>query len=139
MNTIKLIAALCLFVIFSGCGESDNSSDTPLTINGEWNLTNVSGGIAGINDNFSAGTITWTFDSTTNTVEVINNNTNSNLESMLVSGNYEYSLEANATNPELCAYNFVIDEVNFGCYSLTQNQLTFGQIEADGYMITLVR
>ena len=135
MKIIKLIPVL-LFVALSAC---DSGSDRKTTLDGHWKLVNVHGGVAGSDYNFEPGLIMWDFDAASNTVEVTNNNTNSDLEDMLPSGTYTYSIQENTTTPQLCEENFFIDEVNFGCYNLGSSQLTFGQVEADGYVIKLIR
>ncbi|RZJ35511.1 MAG: hypothetical protein EOO51_05060 [Flavobacterium sp.] len=135
MKITKLVPMLFL-VAMSAC---DSGSDRKTTLDGHWKLINVKGGISGSDFDFPPGLITYNFDTATNTVEVTNNNTNDAAEDMLPSGSYTYSIQENTTTPQLCEENFFIDEVNFGCYNLGSNQLTFGQVEADGYLITLVR
>jgi len=136
MNKIKLLSALILTLFLSGCSKDDDSDPVPAAnINGEWKLFNVSN-TSGIDDDFAPGVIKWTFNSNTNTVEVVNNNTDDTLESILPSGDYAYSLETN-TSGTVCSQNFFIDSIDFGCYNLTATQLTIGN--GDGIIIKLVR
>ena len=134
MKTIKLLSALVLTLFLTGCSSDDSGSRS---IDGTWNLTNIKGGIEGIDNDFANGTITWTFDSDAGTVEVVNSNTN-DVEDMLPTGTYSFTIEASEI-PDLCEENFFIDAVNFGCYHITTHHLTFGQVESDGYLISLVR
>ena len=137
MKTLRILSAFFLLFVLGSCSDSGTSAEK--TLNGEWKLTSVHGGITGAHYTFEPGVITWTFDTETNSLVVVNNNTDENKEDMLPSGPYQYSVEANTVTPEICAENFVIDDINFGCYDLGTNTLTFGQVEADGYLITLKR
>ena len=118
------------------CDEDDNpSDDKPI---GTWNLVNVSGGIAGSDFNFPPGTITWKFNYD-GTVEVVNNNpADSNAEDFFETGTYTYEHVVNEI-PNSCQHVMMIDNINLGCESLLVPVLTFTQVEADGYIITLKR
>lgn len=108
------------------------------SINGTWKLVNVSGGIAGTNDDFADGLITWKFNAN-HTVTITNNNTDDSKQDILESGTYDYVFNTNEATPELCAINISIGGTNMGCYTVTATQFTMSQVESDGYLIKLVR
>ena len=71
---------LIILTLFLGVGlliycskEDKNISSTEALLNGTWNLKNLSGGFAGLNENYSIGTITWAFNVQNKTI-IVNNN-----------------------------------------------------------------
>ncbi|HEX9981165.1 MAG TPA: hypothetical protein VGB50_11435 [Flavobacterium sp.] len=139
MKTLKLLSAF-LLVIVCGCSDSDDHDNTthhPLS--GAWRLTHVIGGIGGTNSNFEPGTIMWNFNTNSNTVAVVNTNTDETLQDFFTSGTYDYSFEENTATPEDCEEELVINNISFGCYSASSTTLILTQIEADGYVVTLKR
>lgn len=153
MKVLKLLAVLS-FVSLVSCNDNDDkptnqlipttnnenpNPNEPGEIAGQWKLTNVSGGIMGISHNFADGVINWTFDTNTQMVTVLNNNTDPQLQDILASGVYPYDFVANEATPELCDVNIVVGGVSLGCYNIGTSEFTMSQIEADGYMIKLVR
>ena len=52
---------------------SDDESNQTETLNGIWNLKNVSGGLAGINIDYNQGDVKWSFNLENNTLIVENN------------------------------------------------------------------
>jgi hypothetical protein len=146
MKSLKLLPVLFLLLSLSACHNEENQSAqapsrilTTATLEGEWKLVNVSGGLVGTNDHFPAGLITWKINGISQTIVIVNNNTNDQLQDILPSGTYHYSFVANEATPELCAMNIQVDGVNLGCYNITANEFTMSQIESDGFMIKLVR
>lgn len=137
MKTIGLFSALLLAILSCGC--SNDNGNNRKDIGGEWKLVNVHGGIAGIDDDFSPGTITWNFNTSSHTVAVVNTNTDNSKEDLIATGNYDYTFSPNTTTPQSCSENIVIDGVNYGCYDISTQQLTLSQVEADGYAVTLIR
>ncbi|HEY0091607.1 MAG TPA: hypothetical protein VGB43_03885 [Flavobacterium sp.] len=137
MKKITLLFSMVIITLFSGCNKDDDSPELPAApnINGEWNLVNVSNSTT-LNDNFAPGLITWTFSSNSNTIEVVNNNTDDTMESILLTGSYSYSVEENTGTAE-CSKNIFIDTIDFGCFTLTNDEMTIGH--ADGVVIKLVR
>lgn len=119
----KLLILLTLFISLSNCSIDNNSTNNPpQVIKIYWNLINVSGGIAGVNEDFQSGTITWTFDEPTETLTIFNNNTNVNIEDGLDSGTYSYSI----LNVEDKSF-LVLDSNELGSIELTTNQLTINE------------
>ena len=51
-----------ILVVLSCNSDDDVQQNTEPTLFGPWSLVNVSGGFAGVNDDFEIGTITWNFN-----------------------------------------------------------------------------
>jgi hypothetical protein len=118
----KSLIVLAFLVFFSAGCQKD--ADDPVTdpLNGSWNLINVSGGFAGINENFPAGSIIWTFNATAATLSVVNNDTTNALFDGLPSGNYAYSIF------EVDKDSFLmVDAVEWGGLSFLQDELIINQ------------
>jgi len=143
MKKLTLLPFFLFTLILCACHSDDNPTYYPLPANqsleGEWKLVNVRGGIAGTNDTFPEGTILWKFNSINQTVAVTNNNTDDQRQDILPSGLYHYAIVANEATPELCAQTLQIDDINMGCFNIGLTEFTMNQTESDGFFITLVR
>ena len=82
---IKLLIVLCCSLVLTNCSVS-NDSDTQQNYKNLWHLINVSGGIAGINENFELETIIWSFNETTLKLTVVNSNPDDTIQDGLDSG-----------------------------------------------------
>lgn len=136
MKKQLLILGILLTVIISGCSSDSRSSHNNI-VDGQWKLTRVSGSFAGVESNFAPGVITWDFNPTTQTVTVVNNNTDDTLTDIFETGVYNYQIVA-SQNVELCSEILKIDGVEMGCFSLDGNNLKIDQSFADGYALTLI-
>lgn len=142
-----LLIALCCLVAVS-CSDNDDKATDPVaresaepndSIEGDWSLVEVKGGITGTIYNYPEGMITWKFNGISQTVAVTNNNTDPMMQDILPTGQYNYTFVSNEATPELCATNIKVDGVNLGCFDIGSSEFTMSQIEADGFMITLIR
>jgi hypothetical protein len=136
------IRKLCLLIIlslvfFTNCNSNDDSNLAE-TLNGIWNVKNISGGFAGINDDYDAGIVTWTFINQVITIK--NNESQGNIYSGFKSGTYNYSInEVNGNN------YIVINNAEYGGCTLSINNLTIDQNQsssgsgADGFMLQFER
>jgi len=135
---------ILVLLVLGFCGvivSCNNDELTPAsTINGTWNLKNISGGLAGINDDYNQELIIWIFDSQTLTLTVENNNSQNTIYDGLDSGIYSYSLLERDGNSYL-----IVEDTEFGGYTFTENILILDQNEtstgsgADGFIIRLER
>ena len=122
--------------LFTSCNNDDSTESE--SIIGIWNVKNISGGIAGIEDEYETGIITWAFNNQTLIVE--NNDTQGNIYSGFESGTYNYS----ATKINGINY-IIIDNSEYGGYTLSNNNLIINQNEttsgsgSDGFMLQLER
>lgn len=134
MKTNKLLLALAAVCLMS-CNNSDDNNAAQ-TIDGAYKLVNVRGGIAGTNDTFNDGSITWTFENN-GTVTVWNTNTDDSKQDLIESGAYVYTFQPNPATPDSCTQALYIDGVSYGCHAVNGNTMTLSQVETDGYEVTL--
>jgi hypothetical protein len=138
MKIVKLSLLMILSLgFFTSCNNDDDSNQVE-TLNGIWNVKNISGGFAGIDDDYDSGVITWTFNNQVLTVE--NNESQGNIYSGFESGTYNYS-----TN-EINGNNYIlINDDEYGGFTLSINNLIINQNEtssgsgADGFMLQFER
>jgi hypothetical protein len=128
-----LFALLCALSI--SCNNGDDNQE-PTTLDGIWLLKSVRGGIAGTNDEFNNGEISWTFDNNGN-ISVSNSNTDDTKVDLIESGDYLYNIAPNPATPESCSEAMFINGVNYGCYAIDDFTLVLNQVENDGYEVTL--
>ncbi len=134
---------ILVLLVVGFCGviaSCNDDSPQASTINGTWNLKNVSGGLAGINDDYNRGIIKWNFDSQALTLTVENNNSQNIIYDGFESGVYSYSILESGGNSYL-----IVEDTEFGGYTLTENNLMIDQNKtstgsgADGFIIELER
>lgn len=138
MKNLKLaVTLLLLTLILFSCSKDDNETTAVPTLAGQWKLVNVTGGFVGVNHNFPAGQITWNVDTTANTVTVVNNNTNPNLQDILETGVYSYTLDPDPNS--VCTDTFNVNNLDLGCYSVSDTELIITYEYADGMTLRLIR
>ena len=134
MKSILSLTILLLILLPSCSNDSNPNSDA---VQGQWKLINVSGTFAGIDNNFAPGLITWNFNPTTQTVTVVNNNTDPDKWDVFETGVYNYLI---IDNPEFpCGEIIKIDGIEMGCFSVTDNEFVIDQSIADGFRLKLVQ
>jgi hypothetical protein len=147
---MKLIMNTTLFcmLLMAACDKNQDNegSATLLTgayasaMEGNWNVSNVSGGFAGINDDFESGLIRWNFDSGSLELHIVNNETSESLYDGYPTGTYGYSI----LEQEEEAYLF-IEGQEFANISLSGGKLALdGNIRSEGsgadfFILTLQR
>ncbi len=127
--------AILLLVLLPSCSNDSNPNSD--TVEGQWKLINVSGTFAGIDNDFAPGLITWDFNPTTQTVTVVNNNTDQNLWDIFETGVYNYQIVDNPDFP--CGEIIEIDGIEMGCFSVSGNEFVIDQSIADGFRLQLVQ
>jgi hypothetical protein len=137
------LLTISLFALFVSACHSDDRQfyfypGNP-NLEGQWKLVNVSGSIAGTSDDFPEGMITWKFNGISQTVYIVNNNTDEQKQDILPTGTYHFNFVNNEATPELCAQTISIDGTNLGCYTISTDEFIINQTESDGFMIRLVR
>ncbi len=109
-------------------------------LSGTWTLITISGGFAGINENFQPNVITWQFSENNQLITVINNNPPTNaIYDGLPAGNYNYNntIQVNCGN-ETVPLNIINSFES--CYSISNDTLVINNNQiADGFKLTLVR
>ena len=117
---LKFLTAMIFIVIITSCS-INNDDDKPQVVRSEWHLKNVSGGLAGVNNDFDFNQVIWVFNELQGSLTVLNNNTNA-VEDGLDSGTYNYSLLDDGTTTFL-----IIDDNEFGGLIILNNNLTIDQ------------
>lgn len=132
----KSILPLTLLLLFFLSGCSNDSNPNTDTVQGQWKLINVSGTFAGIDNDFEPGLITWDFNPTTQTVTVVNNNTDTNKWDIFETGVYNYLIVDSPDFP--CGEIIKIDGIEMGCFSVAGNEFVIDQSIADGFRVQFV-
>ena len=137
MTNRILLLIMLLSVSFTGCRNDDDHCEEPQqsSISGTWNLTNVSGGLAGIDDDYESGLITWAFNAETSLVTISNLNTNPVIFDGLPTGTYDYEIDT--TN---MPHTITIDFLSLEVAVLTDIQLILDEgMISDGFQLTFNR
>ncbi len=134
-----LIAFLSLITI-SNCTINNDENYNPQVYKTYWHLVNVSGGFAGVNNDFDLNKIVWFFDETENTLKVTNTNS-TDVEDGLDTGTYPYTLITGDNNMLFLSIN----SNEYGFLDISETQLIIDQnittngTGADGYIYTFRR
>jgi len=131
---IKLfISLICFFTLVTNCSDDTDITTEEEAINVPWSLKSVVGGLAGTNDTFAMGTILWTFDDSSNTLIVVNNNTEEVIYDGLETGSYNYTI----TTIDGSDYLIVDEDYNLGRMEYINSELTLDNgIPLDGLFLT---
>lgn len=133
MNNKLFISLICLFTLITSCSNNDDTTTNEEAINIPWSLKSVIGGLVGTNDTFVMGTILWTFDDSTNTLIVLNNNTEDVIYDGLQTGSYNYTI----STIDGLDYLIVDGSNNLGKIESINNELTLDNgLPLDGLFLT---
>jgi len=128
MKKFLLILIICSLCLSSSCDNDKANSKTE-----SWFLVNISGGIAGINEDFEKGIIVWTFNEEDSLLTVENTTGSTN---GFESGTYTYSI----LNTNGKRY-LIVENNEIGGMITSENQLTIDQnmqsggSGADGFIL----
>lgn len=118
----SLILIFSCFFILSSCSVNNSDDIPPQKIEYLWHLIRVTGGVSGVDEQFSTDTVVWSFNNETSILNVDNKNTDDTIEDGLDSGSYSYSVE------EIDGKAFLsIDGNEFGNFETSQTTLTINQ------------
>ena len=145
----QLFVLILLSLFLSGCSSTENAPLNPIvsgnitpapSLQGTWNLTKVSGGIAGINEVLGPGQIQWVFDVELSSLTVDNQKADGPMYTGVESGSHPYNLfKQNQAN-----YLFVQDReigrvvIVDGMLQINGNERSDGS-GADFYLFTFTR
>ncbi|MDG5490561.1 hypothetical protein [Psychroserpens sp. SPM9] len=130
---IYLVALI--FVAMSCQNDDDGTPNNEPTLEGPWSLVNVSGGLAGVDQDFELGIITWDFDIETQQLTIVNTNTDVVFDGY-PSGVYDFQA---LTNGEITTI-VIDDNINLEINVLTNSQLVLDEgIAFDGFLYTFTR
>jgi hypothetical protein len=140
--TFLIITALCTNLI--SCESSDDNSTRGETspVEGRWNLTNVSGGFIGIDQNYKPGEIIWDFNAKDSEIIVTNDAkvTQEKNYNGLESGKYSYSVftEKKIEYISIEGREYGLLKIDRDVLVINQNYTSTGS-QADFYVLTFSR
>lgn len=128
-----LVLLFAAILVLPACDNDDDTVPQKVTIDGTWHLKNVSGGFAGVDEDFSRGEVIWTFDGGNSTLSVKNNSERT--FSGLPVGTYAYSVSEVEGDEVL-----FIDENKFGITVISTSEMTIDQgLASDGFLFMFER
>jgi len=125
---------LCSILLFS-CSSNDDDNTNEPSLQGVWNLVNVSGGFTGLDEDFAKGIVVWDFNETTGMVTIANTATNTSVNTLLASGTYTYSISIEPNDAIL----LVINETSVGNFSLDNTSFFLREDFSDGFIFRFER
>ncbi|TXG34825.1 hypothetical protein [Seonamhaeicola maritimus] len=137
----KILILVTVFLTITSCSLSNDTNEGPVEVTLiHWNLINVTGGIAGVDNDFEVGDIVWNADEFNSVLAVNNSNTDNTIEDGLASGSYDFVLfEASGDIFTVIDGNefgkIYISETDNTLLIIDQNELSFGP-QADGFIYT---
>ena len=135
MKTIKLLSLFSLTILFSSCVVDDHYDDLPSYF-GTWKLIKTSGTIAGTTSEFEPGLIKWTI--TPDSIYVVNNNTNPDLQDGFETGTYSYTFHEDLSESN-CVRWFSFGQDDKYCLGYGYNEMNLDQLVADGVSYQFIR
>ncbi|MBV7270127.1 hypothetical protein [Winogradskyella luteola] len=128
----KFYILILILVTLSCNNDDDAQQNNDPTLNGSWSLVNVSGRLMGLDDDYDAGLITWTFNTETSQVIVSNLNVEFVVFDGLATGTYDYVLDSTNDIQTLTVENLTLDITTFENLQLILDE----GIAADGFLLT---
>ncbi|MNJ98019.1 hypothetical protein D3C87_157780 [compost metagenome] len=138
MKYLKLLTLLAGAYLIVGCNNDDDKGNNN-GMNGKWNLVEITPSFAGSKENFSKGSITWSFDENSHKVNVKDSRTiiPANVgHDLPKTGIYDYTTESWST---VCDKALDFDTRNFGCITINGNTLLLSTAAVDGPTYRLIR
>jgi len=138
MKVYGIIFSLVIMSVL-GCS-TDNPGENNDGLSGTWYLINVSGGFAGIDNDFEKGKIVWKFNPKEETLIVANDDNSNSIYKGLATGTYTYAILQEKDQSYL-----QINDMEFGEILAAKTQLVVDQNSstsgsgADGFVMVLVR
>ncbi len=132
---------MAIVLSVTSCSLKNDTDQDQQTYKSLWHLINVSGGVSGVNDSFSLGTIVWSFNETTLKLTIENDNTDDTKQDGWDSGTYDYLLDQTDSRDFLTISGTEVGELIFTSENtmiINENEKSTGTA-ADGLIYTLQR
>lgn len=114
MKRLLVIFGFAVLTLTTSCVKDTYNFDDALK--GSWNLVQVSGGLAGLDEQIAPGKVSWTFDGSGEII--VNNTVGVNQGGVLESGKFDYNVINSNGNTFL-----VIENNEFGIYAIQNGEL----------------
>ena len=137
MKVFYKVLSLVIVLISFGCQNDNESNFTQDQLSREWKFVKVTGGLLGVNQEIEPGMITWSFNSFTNTVTIVNTTTDQMLYDFFETGVYNYQILESSSDFG-CDEVLKIDNIELGCLSIVDDKLVIDQTYADGFRLELI-
>lgn len=141
MKKISALLLLCSLFFSSACQETKSSNSVLPSdqIAGKWSIVQVLQGFSSYLQEYPRNTIEWDFDTTAHTVTIQNNSSTTTDRYIFENGTYPYVLTPNTDGSLGCLQTLTVQDVNLGCCTITNGELSFSAIYLDGDYVKLVR
>jgi hypothetical protein len=121
---IFIVLLISSAIFFINCNSDDDSTQRE-SLNGTWNLKNVSGGFPGVDVDYKKGSVTWKFIQSSENLIVRSTLINNGPQSVnlpLQSGNYIYTLTESNDKTFIQIEGFgIYENGEYGRYEITPN------------------
>ena len=128
----KLFLAGIVISAFA-CTKPIENPPNEITLNGDWHIKNVSGGLIGLNLDYNPGEVIWKFNLPTGKLDVTNNIISTGPKSIYAryqTGTYDYYISSLNSLDQL-----YVDSANIGTISIGISALSLDDgIDADGFL-----
>ena len=127
------LSLVVLVITVFACKKSIDTPSNEITLKGNWNMKNVSGGIIGLNLDYNPGEVIWIFNITTNKLSVTNNIISTGPKSIYAryqTGTYDYYTTTLNSIEQLYVNNTLLGVMTIGINTLNLDD----GVAADGFL-----
>ena len=128
-----------LFILSCQENKVHNTVLPPEQLEGEWNLIYILHGFSSYVKEYPRAIIVWNFNTANQTVTIQNNSSTTTDRYIFENGTYPYVLTPNTDGSLSCLQTLTVQDVNLGCCTITNGELSFSAIYLDGDYLKLVR
>ena len=133
MKIFTKLGLLALVVLTFACSKTNVNPPNEITLKGNWNMKNVSGGLMGLNLDYDPGEVIWRFDASTNLLMVTNNILSTGPKSIyarFATGSYPYYILNNNSIDELYVDSNLVGDMSIGISTMRIDD----GVAADGFL-----
>jgi hypothetical protein len=133
MKIMTRLSLVVLVITVFACKKSIDTPSNEITLKGNWNMKNVSGGLIGLNLDYNPGEVIWIFNITTNKLSVTNNIISTGPKSIYAryqTGTYDYYTTTLNSIEQLYVDNTLLGVMTIGINTLNLDD----GVAADGFL-----
>jgi hypothetical protein len=139
---ILVIVFFIMFINMMSCqkakvntGSGSGFTTYANTVDGQWSLVHIYGGLTGLNELHEKGDVTWSIDSVNNVITITNLTNVSNNNTRFDSGTYSFQM-----NNQGGEIHLTVNNEDMGTYVINGNEMLLDQnVAADGLYYRFVR